>query len=249
MKLRYQLALALLPMLISCSKPPVAPTPAGEAPAPQAAQTTATPAVSASTSTTETSGEPSPAGLIAGQDYILIEDGQPFAPVKGKIEVAEVFNYACPACGAFKPFLEKWRQKLPSDVNLTYVAADFRPDFVPYARAYFAAESLGLVEKTHDAVYDAIQVQHSLPGEGEPADEARIAAFYAKFGANAASFQQLMDSFAITTRLAAARQFIMHSQVSGTPSLVIDGRFLVKGKTLDERFRIADQLIARARAK
>src|SRR3546814_9031641 len=82
------------------------------------------------------------------------------------IEVAEVFNYVCPACAGFDPVLQEWKKKQPAYVHVVYVPADFRPDFKAYARAYYAAAALGLVEKTHEAVYAAIHEQHTQPGEG-----------------------------------------------------------------------------------
>ncbi|MGH8443852.1 MAG: thiol:disulfide interchange protein DsbA/DsbL [Solimonas sp.] len=190
-----------------------------------------------------------PPGLTPGEDYMLISGGAPLDPQPGKIEVVEMFNYACPACNAFNPQLAQWKKKLPADVKFVYAPLDFRPDFVPYARAYYAAEALGLVDKTHEAVYAAVHDSHKLPGEGQPPDEAKIAAFYAGYGANAAAFQASMDSFTVSTRVARAKQFAMQSRVISTPSLVIDGRYLVKGKSWDDMLRIADALIADQRKR
>src|SRR5690606_26496095 len=46
-----------------------------------------------------------------GVDYEVIPDGKPFAPVKGKVEVAEVFSYACVHCAHFEPILQAWKRK------------------------------------------------------------------------------------------------------------------------------------------
>ncbi|GAC1622458.1 MAG: thiol:disulfide interchange protein DsbA/DsbL [Nevskia sp.] len=262
MKLRHALAFLLLPILASCSKSPEpapsAPAPAVEAPAASApavpaaeAPTPPTPAAPATSPAAAATAPatPPPAGLTAGEDYELIADGQPFEPVAGKIEVAEFFNYACPACNAFNPYLEDWKAKLPADVHLLYVPADFRPDFQQYARAYYAAESFGLVEKTHRAVYEALHQLHTIPGEGDKPDEAKIAAFYAKFGVPADQFQQAMDGFAVNTKLAKARQFATHSRIQSTPTLVVDGRYRIKGKGWDDTLRIASLLVAQQRKR
>ncbi|MFT4048160.1 MAG: thiol:disulfide interchange protein DsbA/DsbL [Solimonas sp.] len=190
-----------------------------------------------------------PSTLKAGTDYILIDNGAPLDPQPGKIEVVELFNYACPACNAFNPYFQAWKKKLPADVRVVYAPLDFRPDFVQYARAFYAAEQLGLVEKTHDAVYAGVHDNHTLPGEGQKPDEAKIAAFYAGYGASAADFQAAMDSFTVNVRIAKARQFAQQSHVMSTPSLVIDGRYLVKGKDWDNILDNADQLIASERKR
>jgi thiol:disulfide interchange protein DsbA len=57
-----------------------------------------------------------------------------------------------------------------------------------------------------------------------------------------------MNSFAINGKLSKARQFAVRSQISGTPSLIVNGKYLVKGRNWDDMLRIADQLIARERA-
>lgn len=254
MKLRLALLLVLLSALPGCTRSPD--------PAPAAAPA----AVAAAAPAEELVHEPDPAAdpasaplaaiaepvaaagaAVEGRDYLLIAGGKPMQPVSGKIEVVEFFNYVCPACDTFNPTLQQWKAKLPADVRLVYVPADFRPDFVPYARAYYAAESFGLVEKSHEAVYKGIHVDHSLPGEGDAPDYTRIAEFYAQYGIGAELFEGAMRSFAVDTKLRQGRDFMMRSQVSSTPSLVIDGKYLVKGATWDDMLRITDDLIARQR--
>jgi thiol:disulfide interchange protein DsbA len=190
-----------------------------------------------------------PAGLKPGVDYVLIDKGAPLDPQPGKIEVVELFNYACPACNAFNPTFQTWKKKLASDVRVIYAPLDFRADFVQYARAYYAAEQFGLVDKTHDAVYAGVHDKHTLPGEGKKPDEAKIAAFYAGYGADPAAFQAAMSSFTVNAKIAKARQFAQQSHVMSTPSLVINGRYLVKGKDWDALLSNADQLIADERRR
>jgi thiol:disulfide interchange protein DsbA len=125
---------------------------------------------------------------------------------------------------------------------------DFRPDFVQYAHAYYAAEILGVQEKSHDAVFAAIHQTHKLPGEGAPQNSADIASFYAQFGISAADFQKTMDSFSVNMKTSSARQFATRSQVASTPSLVVDGKYLVQGKNWQDDLRIAGQLITMAHA-
>lgn len=190
-----------------------------------------------------------PANLKAGTDYILIDNGTPLDPQPGKIEVVELFNYACPACYGFSPIFEAWKKTLAADVRVVYAPLDFRPDFVQYARAYYAAEQLKLVDKTHEAVYAAIHDTRILPGEGQKPDEGKIAAWYTLYGANPIEFRALMGSFAINARISKAKQFAQQSRVASTPSIVINGRYLVKGKDRDEQLRNADALIASERKR
>lgn len=264
MKLRPLLLMSLLlSSLVACSPdkaPPAAPATPAVTAAPAAADpaATAAPAAPAATPPAPAPETPPPAPPAApaaaatpieGSDYLVIDDGQPFAPVAGKIEVAEYFNYICPGCAAFNPGFQQWKAKLPANVHVVYIAADFRGDFVPYARAYYAAESFDLVGKTHDEVYKAIHETHAQPAEGEVIDEARIADWYAKNGAPGAEmFLGAMRSFAVDVKLKQARAFAMRSKITSTPSLVINGRYLVKGKNFDDKLSIASWLIERERS-
>ena len=187
------------------------------------------------------------AGLVEGADYVRIPGGAPLSTPTGQTEVVEFFNYACPACNAFEPLLQSWLKKLPAGVHMVYVPMDFRPDFKQYAQAFYAAEALGVVEKSHEAMFAAIHQTHELPGEGQPPNAARIAKFYTRFGVKADDFQKAMDSFTVNMKNNAGRDFAMHCQVESTPTLVIDGRYRVTGKTWPDMVRIADAIVTQLR--
>lgn len=276
MKLRkYLLAFALLPLLAACgpkeestvtpaadaptSAPAEAPaTPAAADPAAAPVEGAATPAADAAAAasadaSTAPAAAPAPAAPtgpapVEGVDYVVIPNGQPFQPLNGKIEVVEVFGYVCPACASFQGQIMPWRKSLPADVRLTYVPVAFGPEWAPYAQAYYAAESKGLVERTHDTVFTKIHVDRSLPGEGQKPDPAKVAAFYAGYGVDAKEFLGLMNSFGTSAKVNRAKQFAMASGVSGTPSLVVNGKYLVKGRSFPDMLRITDALIAQERA-
>jgi len=186
--------------------------------------------------------------IVEGTDYTVVSGGQPLEPLNGKIEVVEFFNYICPACNSFEPIFEAWKAKQPADVRVTLVPATFRDDFMTYAKVYYAADALGLLEKTHTAAYAAIHSKHTLPGEGEKIDETKIAAFYAGYGVTADQFLNTMKGFSVATKTGRATQFMTRSQISSTPSLIINGRYLIKARSWEDKLRVADALIARERA-
>lgn len=272
MKTRFALTLmALLPILAACKAQDgtantAAPTepatpataPASEPAAPADAQ--ATPAAAGETAAaaaaTESAAAPSPSASarptgpepVAGTDYVVIENGQPFQPATGKIEVAEVFGYVCPACAAFQPLIGPWKAGLPSDVSFVYVPAMFGNTWDDYGRAFYAAQSMGLQDKTHEALYAAIHAQQTLKGERGRDSVEDIAKFYATFGADPKQFAATMSSFAVNAKTNAAKQFAQRSGVTGTPSVIVNGKYLVKGKNFPDMLRIADHLVARERA-
>ena len=189
------------------------------------------------------------AAPVAGEDYVEISNGTPPDPSSSQVVVEEFFNYICPACYGFEPVLVAWAAKLPDYAKLVRVPATFRADFMQYARAYYAAEALGLVDKTHAAVYEAIHVTHKLPAEGDKPDDERIAAFYAGFGADKNEFLSTMKSFGVETKVRRATERMQRSRVSGTPSLVVNGRYLVRGESFKDRLEIASYLIEKEHKK
>jgi protein dithiol oxidoreductase (disulfide-forming) len=181
---------------------------------------------------------------VEGTDYVVIDDPQPYAPLAGKIEVAEVFGYWCPHCAEFQPALAAWKRTLPADVRFTYVPAVFSAGD-SFARGYFAAEHFGALARTHDAMFPAIHVQGLLPIN---ATVGEIAAYYGQHGLDARKVQAYMESPEADARLEHARQFALHAGVEGTPTLIVDGRYRVTAPTHQDGLRIAGQLIDQLRA-
>ncbi|WDS35465.1 thiol:disulfide interchange protein DsbA/DsbL [Pseudoxanthomonas sp.] len=263
MKTRFVLALvALLPVLAACSKPeaaapaadtaaPATSAPAASAPATDEAATAPAAAAPAQAAADVPNNNPPvvPEGAapVEGSDYTVITDGQPFEPADGKIEVVEAFNYICPACAQFEPLFNQWKAKEPADVRVVYVPAQFRPDFRDYAKVYYAAQALGVDKQSHDAIFKAIHVDKTLPGEGQSIDLKKIAQWYTQYGVSAEQFEQTVGSFAVAGKMAKANQFLMRAQIGGTPSVIVAGKYLVKGKSMADMLRIADHLIARER--
>ena len=191
---------------------------------------------------------PAPAPLVEGQDYVVIPDGTPFAPAKGKIEVAEVFGYTCIHCAHLEPTLATWKKTLPRDVQLTPVPAAFGGYWIPYARAFFAAKQLGVQERTHQAVFDALHTAGSLPIQNASADE--IAGFYADQGVDRAKFMAALRGPEVDAQLAKARDWVAATGVEGTPAIIVNGKYrVIGGRNYSDMLKIADRLIARERSR
>ena len=186
------------------------------------------------------------AAPVEGQDYELIAEPGPFAPLAGKIEVVEVFGYTCPHCAHFEPQLAAWAAKLPADVRFTPVPAAFGGYWDSYARAFYAAEQVGVLKRSHADVFKALHEQRSLPVQNVSPDE--LATFYSQYGVQPQRYIEALRSPQVDDKVKNARAFAMRVKVTGTPMLIINGKYLVKGKTFDDNLRIADALLARERS-
>lgn len=184
-------------------------------------------------------------GLVEGRDYAVIAGGAPFQADKGRIEVVEVFAYWCHVCNDFQPLVDTWSAKLPRDVAFRYLPAAFDPND-RLARAYFAADALGVLKRTHNATFHAIHDARSLPARNPSAAE--IGTLYASLGVDADRLAAAMQSEATDARMLAAREFMIGAGVEATPTMVVNGKYRVIGRSLADLIRITDLLVARERA-
>ncbi len=188
-----------------------------------------------------------PRTVVEGTDYVVIPDGQPWAPRDGRIEVAEVFSYGCIHCHHFQRRMDAWPTARADDVRVAYVPAAFSAGDA-FARGFFAAQALGLGTTAHHALFAAVHDRGRLPRSGAGLDA--VAMVYVEHGApSQAAFRAEMASPATDDKLNAARAFAVRSGVQGTPTLIIDGRYRVTARSLEDTLAIADALIERERAR
>src|ERR1700729_1290247 len=93
-----------------------------------------------------------------GVNYFLVQPPRPTSVAPGKVEVTEVFSYACPACNIFQPTMHKLKQAMPANVVVDYLPAAFNPaeDWPMFQLAYVTAQILGVDQQNHDAMFDAV---------------------------------------------------------------------------------------------
>ncbi len=238
---------AVTPTAAATSIAPAAPATAATTPASAASSaptvaSSAAPAANDSTATAEPAPAPPAAPFVdtgkwvEGKQYFLIDPAQPTSH-PGKIEVTEVFSYVCPACNQFHATVDRIARSLPADAVMNYVAASFRPDenWPMYQRAFYAAKALGVLEKSHDAMFDATWKSGEMAtyalGEGKLKPKAAwptiedAAKFYAKFGVDPKEFIAVANSFTVNTQMKRADDLIKAYGVDGTPTMIVNGKY------------------------
>ena len=130
--------------------------------------------------------------------------------------MVEVFGYTCPHCAHFEPLVEAWKAKQPADVKFVVAGRAVRRHWMPYAKAFYTAQAMGVLDKTHEAMFNAIHVDHTLPVQPLPTD-AQIAGFYAKYGVDPKQFESTMSSFAVDAKTQACRQLHRPRGVDSAP--------------------------------
>ncbi|RBP33236.1 thiol:disulfide interchange protein DsbA [Marinobacter pelagius] len=138
------------------------------------------------------------------------------------VEVAEVFWYGCPHCYNFKPLAEAWEADAPDYVNYVRIPAALGQSWEPHARAFYALEAMGELEKVHDALFDA------LAGERRPLNDGEsLADFVAGHGVDPEEFLKNYNSFGVNAKMQQAQAKIRGARVTGTPTMLVDGKYAV----------------------
>ena len=194
-----------------------------------------------------------------GTHYVRLAPPQQTTVPAGKVEVMEVFSYACPACNAFQPVMEKLRSTLPPNAQLVYLPAAFNPqeDWPMFQRAYLAAQALGIAERTHQAMFDAVwktgELAVTTPGTNRLKDPlpsiADAARFYARVaGVNPQQFIAMANSFGIDSKIRAADAQVLAMHVDSTPTLIVNGKYRVLRDSVtgnDQLIELVKYLVAR----
>lgn len=189
-----------------------------------------------------------------GSNYELLTPSQRTSVAPGKVEILEVFSYGCPSCNSFQPVMAALKHDLPANAQLTYLPASFKPeeDWQMLQRAYFTAQALGIAERTHQALFDAVwktgelaiadPTTHRLK-DPEPSIEDAAKCYHRLTGVSPDVFLATARSFGVDLRMRAADAQVLAMRVPGTPCLIVNGKYRINMDTL----RSQDDLIGLVR--
>jgi protein dithiol oxidoreductase (disulfide-forming) len=176
------------------------------------------------------------AAWAEGVNYFPVVPQHIPALTAGKVEVTEVFSYACPACNLFVPTIHKLKAALPPNAVLDYLPAAFNPseDWPVFQLGYLTALTLGVADQTHDAMFNAVWQGGDL-AVIDPATQGLkshmptiedIAKFYkAVAGVPVEKFIETSKSFSVDVKVRATEALIQQYKVDRTPTIVVNGKY------------------------
>ena len=174
--------------------------------------------------------------------FVLVQPPQP-TESGGQIEVLEFFWYGCPHCYALEPEVNAWVKKQPSNVVFKRVPAYPNENWGEMARVYYTLEAMGLLEKYHQKVFDAIHK------EGINLANKRIRNdWLAKNGIDPAKFNDVEKSFTVSSKASRAQQMTQAYKVDSVPRVVVNGKYYTTNDIAgghDRVFPVVDQLVLR----
>lgn len=179
-----------------------------------------------------------------GVDYVELP-----VPVEtrdpNKIEVVEVFSYACIHCYTLEPMVAAWQQTAPDDVDF-YRVPLVSQRLVPLAQAFYAAETMGVLDRVHMPMFAAI---HEYGIDMSRREYVRRL-FVRDAGVDEDEFTRIFDSFGVQSRVRQAAAQARLYRILATPSIVVNGRYVTEsGRVgLQGMFLVVNHLIERERA-
>ena len=143
----------------------------------------------------------------------------------GKVEVIEFFWYGCPHCYHLEPAIVSWEKNAPKDVVFKRVPAA-HGGWASLASVYYSLEAMGVLEKMHPKVFEAIHKQNLNLGNKNVRDE-----WLAKQGIDVAKFNDIEKSFAVMTKVQRAKQMSASYKIDSVPQLVVNGKYVISSES------------------
>ncbi len=176
-----------------------------------------------------------------GKDYTLVNPPQP-TNSGHKIEVLEFFFYGCSHCFKLHPFISAWEKKKSTDVELTYVPTIFQPTWESMARTFYALESLGQLKQLEEGLYKAWHVDNMDLGSAAKATD-----FVVQHGVDRKKFSDAYNAFSTDSKVRRNKQMQQSYGLRGTPTLIVDGKYLITGLHPADAIKVLDVLVDKAR--
>ena len=141
-----------------------------------------------------------------------------------KIIVTEFFSYGCPHCHRFQPYFEGWKGSMPDGVELRQIPAIFSDKWANYARAFYAAKAMGVLDKFHQPMFNALHVQ-----KRKLKSLKAIAVFVGSLGIDSDQFLATMKSFTVSSQINQAKRSFISYGVNAVPTVTVNGKYMTNG--------------------
>jgi len=187
------------------------------------------------------------ARYVAGEHYRQLPE--PVATgVTDQVTVYEFFLYGCPHCYSLEPEVEAWIQQLPEHVRFRRMPVTFSRAGPIYARMFFTAKALDVLDELHKPIFDAIHEDgRDLVSRG-----AIRAFFVANADVDPDAFDRAFDSEAVQAEVERADRLMRAFGVRSVPSFGVAGRYWVPVKMAggnEAMFQVTEFLIDETRRR
>ena len=176
-----------------------------------------------------------------GVNYQMLVPAQPTSVEPDKVEVVEVFWYACPHCYELEPYLQSWRTKKAPYIQFIQVPVMWGPVHRAHARLFYTLQALGKEPELHDAVMREIRINNNMLASNDPIETEQMQMeFVRRHGIKEEDFRKAYDSFGVETSLQRAEQLTRRYRVEGVPLMVINGKYTADVASAGSQAKLLD---------
>jgi thiol:disulfide interchange protein DsbA len=174
-----------------------------------------------------------PAGKwTAGTHYRVVSPAQPTDVGSGKVEVLEIFWYACPHCYSLEPYIESWKKKKAPYIEFVRVPVMWGPIHRAHAQLYYTLKALGRLEALNARAFQEVHrlVEMQKPPLVTPGDDAEtlhlMSNWAASQGVSTRDFSDAWNSFSVNKDLQTAEELTRRYRVEGVPLFIVNGKYI-----------------------
>lgn len=162
----------------------------------------------------------SPADPKSGVEYLTLPQAQPTS-AGPKVEVIEFFTYSCPHCYGFDPVLAEWVKKNAAKIDFKRVHVAFNSSDAVLQRVYATTEAMGVTDKTHEQLFNAIH-----PGRQRINSDEAAFDWAEKAGVPRAGFIDTYRSFGMQAKINRSRALAQSYRIDQWPMIAVGGKYL-----------------------
>ncbi len=175
--------------------------------------------------------------------YKLIQPEVAVEANENKVEVVEMFFYACPHCNTLESKIQPWLEDKNNRISFKRIPAILGPSWADQAKAYYVAEKLGILDTLHPALLKAIHQDKRKFN-----DEYSVLNFFVEQGVERQDFIDAYISPEIAEKINYAREMTVRYGLRGVPAIIVNGKYKTTPYYMGEKENIldvVDYLIAR----
>lgn len=173
-----------------------------------------------------------------GEHYLSLVGGE--SDADGPIVITEFFSYGCVHCRNFDPQIEAWKTDLPEGAELARSPVSFNAIWRMYAKMYYMAEELDVMDRVHDRLFADIHDRNRTI-----TSEEQIRKFFVGVGVAENRVARSMRSPAVARKVGSSEALARAVGVRSVPTLMIGTKYIIPVGDVGrlKSLAIADHLI------
>lgn len=179
-----------------------------------------------------------------GKHYSKLAQPVPTVVSAGKVEVAEVFRFGCPACYRFEENVRAW--DMPEYVEFVKTPVVWERVTEMHATIYHIGKRRKKEKEVSDGIFKAIFDGNPAGNQRALSERDDVIEFLQGFGFSEAHAKKFLDAETIANDVKASELRVEKFAIDATPELFVDGRYRIqvtKAGGFAEALKVAEFLV------